>query len=134
MTLDVLTAAALALVFVRGSIFDIFRRRGPAWWRELAGCALCAGFWAGAGWHLFEVWQLHGWNFHVQTVAASSFACGVLSAVLALSVVRVWDWLEAAAEAHEAAADSLRSPPSQQAYAAKPAGPPPKPQEVPPKP
>lgn len=48
----VLQAVALTVVFVRGAIFRRLREGGPALWRELAGCPLCAGVWIGAGWRL----------------------------------------------------------------------------------
>lgn len=47
---SVLEAVAITIVFVRGSIFKSFRESGPALWRELASCPLCAGVWIGAGW------------------------------------------------------------------------------------
>ena len=48
-----LAAVAITVVFVRGSIFEPVRTRGPTLWQELAKCPLCAGFWIGAGWRLF---------------------------------------------------------------------------------
>lgn len=45
---DILRLTAIAHVFSRGTIFARMRTSGPALWRELAGCPLCAGWWIGA--------------------------------------------------------------------------------------
>lgn len=45
---QLIQAAAITVVFVRGAIFTRVRTHGPALWRELVTCALCAGWWIGA--------------------------------------------------------------------------------------
>lgn len=75
----VFEAAAITLLFVQGSIFRPLRERGPALWRELAGCPLCLGFWVGlfgAVLHLGPPQDLHSlWK---------TWALGALSGVIAL--------------------------------------------------
>lgn len=44
---EVILLVAIAHVWARGSIFARARTSGPAWWRELADCPLCSGFWIG---------------------------------------------------------------------------------------
>lgn len=104
-------AAAITVVFVRGSIFDRVRESGPELWQRFARCPLCTGFWIGLSWRLFDAWQLHGWAFHVQTVAVSSFACGAVTAVLAYLLVAATDWMLAVGESHDAFLESLRADP-----------------------
>jgi hypothetical protein len=90
----VLAAAAITLVFVRGSIFAPLRSIGPHLWQELASCALCAGFWIGA-----ILYFLHGEPAYF---AFSSWlnvlGFGALTAAAALLLVRVLDALEKVAE------------------------------------
>lgn len=81
-------AAAITLVFVRGSIFERLRSAGPALWRELASCAMCAGFWVGAIWCVVSA----GYE------PLRCFATGALTAAAALLLVRVLDALEIAGE------------------------------------
>lgn len=49
---EVISLTAIAHVWARGSIFAPFRTRGPAWWRALADCPLCSGWWIGALGHV----------------------------------------------------------------------------------
>lgn len=77
----VLQAAALTVVFVRGSIFASLRSHGPAIWREFAACPLCVGVWVGAGWRL-----LHGAGTVSAEDGVEALACGALTGVLALIV------------------------------------------------
>lgn len=44
---DLTLAVAIAFVWSRGTIFAELRSTGPDWWRALAGCPLCSGFWVG---------------------------------------------------------------------------------------
>lgn len=96
LVLLVLESAAITLIFVRGSIFARLRSAGPAWWRELVSCAMCSGFWIGAGVYTLDIayfpdmWAAWFW------FAALKY--GALAAVTALLLVRVIDALEKAAE------------------------------------
>lgn len=85
-----LQAAAITLIFVRGSIFERVRSRGPALWRELASCALCAGFWVGLGWFALASWPLQG-----RAAYLWCFGGAALSAAAALLLVRAIEALEA---------------------------------------
>lgn len=91
----VFTAAAITLVFVRGSIFAPLRSRGPGIWRELASCALCAGFWVGAGVYTLDTayfWSWHSWHSWLWFEALKH---GALAAAAALFMVRALEVLEA---------------------------------------
>ena len=79
----VIEAAAITLVFVRGSIFKRVREAGPSVWRELAGCPLCAGVWVGAAWHLLRERPL---AVSIDVIA-DVLGVGALTGVLALVVV-----------------------------------------------
>ncbi len=91
MALLVLQAAAITLIFVRGSIFQRLRASGPALWRELASCGLCAGFWVGAMWYALNT-ALSLDN------AMQSLGAGALTSAAAILLVRVLDALEKMAE------------------------------------
>jgi hypothetical protein len=94
LALLVAESTAITLIFVRGSIFDWLRAAGPAWWRELASCALCSGFWIGGAWYaISRVIALGYANFDV----ARCFGAAALCSAAALLVVRVLDALESAA-------------------------------------
>lgn len=84
-----LQAAAITLIFVRGSIFERVRTRGPALWRELASCALCSGFWIGLAWFALASWPPRGF-----AALLWCFGGAALSAAAALLLVRVLDALE----------------------------------------
>jgi hypothetical protein len=90
MLLLALQAAAITLIFVRGSIFEPLRSRGPALWRQLASCALCSGFWVGLTWFL-----LASWPVRERATAMWCFGGAAVSAAAALLLVRVLDALEA---------------------------------------
>jgi hypothetical protein len=93
----IFSAAAITLVFVRGSIFAPLRSRGPAIWRELASCALCAGFWVGA-----ILYFLRGEPAYFASLYwLDALSHGALSAAAALFVVRALEALEALADALE---------------------------------
>jgi hypothetical protein len=84
-----LQAAAITLILTRGSIFEPLRSRGPALWRELSSCALCAGFWIGLAWFL-----LASWPVRERATLMWCFGGAALSAAAALLLVRVLDALE----------------------------------------
>lgn len=96
----VLFSAAITVVFVKGSLFDPLRARGPKLWRKLAACALCSGVWVGAAATAAAVrWE----GFHgALPPPLEILGVGALTGVSALLYVRVTDWLDSAA----AAADS----------------------------
>ena len=81
-----LAGVAITVVFVKGSIFERVRKSGPALWQELARCPLCAGFWIGAGWHLF-------WTRDVPLLSVERglelIAYGAMTGVVALIVFLV---------------------------------------------
>lgn len=87
----VLEAAAMTLVFTRGTIFTRVREAGPGLWRELAKCPLCAGVWVGAGWTVFRAWSAPASTLER---AADALAAGALTGVLALFLVLLWGVLE----------------------------------------
>jgi len=49
---EIVMLVCIAHVWSRGSIFRPLRERGPGWWRALADCPLCAGWWIGAVGHI----------------------------------------------------------------------------------
>lgn len=82
----VLEAIAITIVFTKGSIFKTVRESGPAIWRELAACPLCAGVWIGMAWHFIRVAPtttptLSSWWI---TWTVDALAIGALSGVGAL--------------------------------------------------
>lgn len=84
----VIEAVAITVVFVRGSIFKRLRESGPALWRELASCPLCAGVWIGAGWSILRV-ALVG-TLHADAwpeLAVRALATGTLAGSFALLFV-----------------------------------------------
>jgi hypothetical protein len=88
------TAAAITLVFVRGSIFKGLRSSGPALWQELASCALCSGFWIGA-----ILYFLHGEPaYFAFSYWLNVLGFGALTAVASLLLVLALDALEKAGE------------------------------------
>lgn len=97
----VLFSAAITVVFVRGSIFNALRTRGPDLWKEFATCALCVGVWVGAG-----VAALAHWRAGFQPGFPLLFTClalGATTGAAALLYVRVVDWLESATVERETA-------------------------------
>lgn len=100
----VVQAAAITLVFTRGSIFDRVRNAGPALWRELAGCPLCAGVWIGAGWHV--LWE----RGEPLSTAGQALAAGALAGVLALLASYVLDALDSLAAALDRPAEPPLEP------------------------
>ena len=65
MLVEALEAAAITLLWVRGSVFKPLRERGPKLWQELASCSLCFGVWVGwlghlahAGIHDLSLWKV----------------------------------------------------------------------------
>jgi hypothetical protein len=89
-------AAAIALVFVQGSLFDPLRERGPELWRQFAKCALCVGFWVGMLWT-----AVARRDFSLEPLLFSVFANGALTAAVALSVFRLWEKLESQAALYD---------------------------------
>ena len=75
----VLEAAAIALVFTKGTIFKRLREQGPKSWQELASCPLCVGVWVGMIWRVLRVWP--------DAVATPSFAADVLASGAVTGVV-----------------------------------------------
>ena len=94
MLLTALEAAAITFVFFRGSILKRFRESGPAIWRELATCPLCAGVWIGAGWTLLRAASAGPisatWAF-----ALTVLATGALTGAFAFAFARVLTLLDA---------------------------------------
>jgi hypothetical protein len=82
-------AAAITLIFVRGSIFAGVRERGSKLWRELASCALCSGFWIGLAWFALASWPPRGF-----AALLWCFGGAAVSAAASLLLVRVLDALE----------------------------------------
>ena len=95
-------AAAITIVFVRGSIFERVRDNGPKLWQELAGCPLCAGVWIGFGWHALRYCSPSGsleatfekLRGEWLSVALDGMATGALTGTLAFSVAVVLNFLE----------------------------------------
>lgn len=101
----VLVSAALTVVFVRGTLFDAFRRRGPDVWRELCSCALCMGVWVGGGVGALELW-------HAKAPVDLWFAFAVLTTgattgVVAWLVVSAENYLDSTAAQRDAVAKTL---------------------------
>ena len=83
----VLEAAAITLVFTKGTIFKSVREHGPKLWQELASCPLCAGVWVGMIWRLLR--SLPGFNpdeLHSVSLAEDVLASGAATGVVALTV------------------------------------------------
>ena len=78
----VLEAAAITLVFTRGTIFKRLREHGPALWQELAKCSLCVGVWVGAAWHVLRARP----EALTVVTAADALASGAATGVAALLV------------------------------------------------
>lgn len=109
-----LEAAAITLVFTRGSLFDGMRSRGPAWWRELARCPLCAGVWVGFGWFVLRKQlemelALADYPPIAAHLLVAALGNGALAAVVALTVARAWDALESRGAADDARAEAARA-------------------------
>jgi hypothetical protein len=98
-----LFSAAITVVFVKGSLFDGLRKRGPRLWRVFSTCALCVGVWVGAGGDAAARWlpAVFITVFHVIGV-------GALTGVAALLFVRVSDWLESSAVALDTSSELLK--------------------------
>ena len=90
-------AAAITIVFVRGSIFERVRDNGPRLWQELTSCPLCAGVWIGFGWSLLSWFRSLGTPASLETlweklrsewlsVALDTLAVGALTGTLALFI------------------------------------------------
>lgn len=87
----VLAATAITLVFVRGSIFEPLRSRGPKIWRDLVSCALCSGFWVGA-----ILYFLRGEPaYFAAAYWLDVLSHGALAAAASLLLVRALEVLEA---------------------------------------
>lgn len=94
-----LQAASITVVFVRGSLFERVRSRGPKLWQELSNCALCAGVWIGFGWHLLSRLRALG-DFGalraelISGAALDMLATGAISGTLALAIALLLDRLD----------------------------------------
>jgi len=96
----VLFAAAIAVVFTQGEIFN-FLRRGPWIWRELASCPLCSGVWLGAGMYLLFYGFPHAGGDLLTILSSISKVLGIgsLSGCVATLFVVVWERLDEPAAA-----------------------------------
>lgn len=56
---EIILLVCIAHVWARGTLFLPLRTRGPAWWRALADCPLCSGWWIGATGHTVLCWPPH---------------------------------------------------------------------------
>jgi len=93
-------AAAVAFVATRGNLFKPLRVRGPAWWRELSTCQLCAGTWAGIVFALASGWA----SGPLAARGLAALGAGCLAGVLAMFLRLCADAAEAFAASHEAQA------------------------------
>ena len=83
----VLEAAAITLVFTKGTIFKAVREHGPKLWQELASCPLCAGVWVGMLWRVLRALpDVHASLPFAEDVLASGAVTGVATLVVALFV------------------------------------------------
>ena len=87
----VLEAAAITLVFTKGTIFKAVREHGPKLWQELAACPLCAGVWVGMFWRVLRaraneiVGFLGNADYASLSFAADVLASGAVTGVVALA-------------------------------------------------
>lgn len=96
----VLEAAALTVVFTKGSIFRRLREIGPpidearpkTLWQEFASCALCVGVWVGVLWRLLHAISLPPSIELAADTLASGAAAGVLSLVVVLLIALLDRW------------------------------------------
>ncbi len=106
----VLFSAAITVVFVRGSIFDPLRKRGPELWRDLVKCPLCSGVWVGGLAYLgdggFYIPYAGVWPWF--SLLFTTLGLGALTGCAALLFVRVWDALESFAVLLELEAESRK--------------------------
>ena len=94
-----LQAAAITIVFVRGSIFERVRDHGPQFWQTLAGCPLCAGVWIGFIWSLLNRFRspsgsLENLRLEWVSVALDTLAVGALTGTIAFFAAVVLNLLE----------------------------------------
>lgn len=101
----VLVSAALTVVFVRGTLFDAFRRNGPALWRELCSCALCMGVWVGGAAAALELSSKAPVDLWF---AYSVLATGAQAGVVAWLVVAVENYLDSTAAQRDAVGKTLQ--------------------------
>ena len=83
----VLEAAAITLVFTKGTLFKTVREHGPKLWQELAACPLCVGVWIGMLWRFLR--SVPGFNpeeLHPVSLAEDVLASGAATGVVALTV------------------------------------------------
>lgn len=89
----VLEAAAITLVFTKGTIFKAVREHGPKLWQELASCPLCAGVWVGMVWRVLRALpDVHVTLSFAEDVLASGAVTGVATLVVALFVSLLDRW------------------------------------------
>lgn len=89
---EVLEAVAITIVFTKGSIFKRLRESGPALWRELADCPLCAGVWIGMIWHLLRA-RPDALSLNVtEQVLAAGVLTGVGALILSLFIALLDRW------------------------------------------
>ena len=83
----VFEAVAITLVFTKGAIFKRVRESGPALWRELAACPLCAGVWVGMIWRVVRALpEVQATALFAEDVLAAGALTGVVALVVALFV------------------------------------------------
>lgn len=87
----VLEAAAITLVFTKGTLFRMLRERGPKLWQELASCPLCLGVWVGMIWRVLRTWPEAHASF---AFAADVLASGAVTGVFALAVALFLSFLD----------------------------------------
>lgn len=82
-------AVAITIVFIRGTLFDPLRERGPEFWRDLVKCPLCSGVWIGAGYLLATLGVEHLASPTLRDVlglALEALGVGALTGTVALGV------------------------------------------------
>lgn len=102
----VIISVSITLVFTEGSLFNVFRRRGPKLLRDLASCPLCSGVWIGMICAGFAIDQGHLVLIEgaqtIGRVAPYVLGIGAITGISALTVKRVWDLLDAVSFALDA--------------------------------
>jgi hypothetical protein len=68
---EVISLVCITHVWTRGTIFAPLRTRGPAFWRALADCPLCSGFWIGALGHCAFCYPLRPFWLDILGVGAT---------------------------------------------------------------
>ena len=95
LALVVVLGASITLVITQGSVFDGLRRRGPTLTRELASCPLCLGVWVGSALACYAARSVHLELPLSWATAPYLLGIGCLTGVVALSIHRAWEALDA---------------------------------------